>query len=190
MKDDVLAHYESSSLEAIADIENKIPGSTLKLKGGYNELSIESTGNVQDMRKLKVNDNEVVTDATLKSYANGILNTASVDFVSTDTNTLRIVGSGTGESPAEAQANIPAATETTIGIVKVMQEGSHGFPCPGISSRTTAGVYDPATKTALILRNGADDLERDVFISYLNTETAKISPTAERFRIPSLPVTA
>lgn len=190
MKDDALVHLESTHITIVADEQALKPGETLKLAGGYNELSIESTGNIQDSRKLKVNDVEVITEESLKSYANGILNTAGSNFASANSPTVRIVGKGSVDNPVEAQVNLPAATETTAGIVKVVNEGSHGFPCPGVSSRTSAGVYDPATKTALILRNGADDLERDVFISYLNVETAKLSPTAERFRIPALPITA
>lgn len=190
MKDDYLLHLETRDVKVIADSTATRPGTKARLMGANNELSIESTGSVQDDKKLKVNDVEVVTSATLRQYVSGILNNGGIGLNTQDTASLRWVGGGYMDSPLEALASLPAATETSYGIVKVVNEGSHGYPCPGISDRTSAGVWDESEKRMLIFRNGADDLEKDVFISYYYPEKNSYVPTSERFRPPALPITA
>lgn len=190
MKDDYLLHLETRDVKVIADSTATRPGTKARLMGANNELSIESTGSVQDDKKLKVNDVEVVTSATLRQYVSGILNNGGIGLNTQNTPSLRWVGGGYMDSPLEALASLPAATETDYGIVKVVNEGSHGYPCPGISDRTSAGVWDESEKRMLIFRNGADDLEKDVFLSYYYPEKNSYVPTSERFRPPSLPITA
>lgn len=190
MKDDYVLHLEQDNLALVADSSATRPGTKATLRGGYNELVVKSDGNVSNDKSLYVNDVEVVTKSTLRQLVSGILNDGGVGLNIANTPTLRLVGQGIYSSPLEAQATLPAASETAHGIVKVVHEGSHGFPCPGISDRTSAGVWNEAEKYMLIFRNGADDLEKDVFLSYYYPEKNSYVPTSERFRPPSLPITA
>lgn len=190
MKDDYVLHLEQDNLTLVADESATRPGTKATLRGAFNELTVKSDGNAVNDQSLEVNEVEVVTRATLRQYVSGILNNGGIGLHIEDTPSLRLVGQGIMSSPMEAQATLPAASETALGIVKVVNEGSHGYPCPGISDRTMAGVYNPTDKYFLLLRNGADDLEKDVFISYYYTETGEYVPTADRFRPTSLPITA
>lgn len=190
MKDDYLLHLESDNLTLEADASASRPGTQVVLAGGQNQLTITSSGNAKNDRALKANDVEVVNKNTLRQLAAGILNENGVGLTYTATDTMKFVGQGIMESPFEALPSLPAGSETGLGIVKVVHEGSHGYPCPGISDRTIAGVYDPVAKTLIVLRNGADDLEKDVFIAYYHTDTLTWAPTADRFRLPTLPATA
>lgn len=190
MKDDYVLHLEQDNLTLVADSSATRPGTKATLAGAFNQLTLTSDGNAVNDRSLHANELEVVTTSTIRQYVLGILNNGGIGLKTANTPSLRMVGQGIMNSPLEAQVTLPAASETERGIVKVVNEGSHGYPCPGISDRTMAGVYNMTDKYFLLFRNGADDLEKDVFISYYYTETGKYEPTAERLRLPSLPITA
>jgi hypothetical protein len=159
------------------------------MSGGGNVLTVTSTGNVEDDTTLHVNDVEIVTGATLKAYVNGILTDTGFGFTSEVTETFKFAGVGTRSAPLEANPSIPPASETSFGIVKVVNEGSHGFPCPGYGGTNFYGWYLGNGQYA-VLRNGADDLEEDVFINKVSDNPYKYTPTADRFRPSRLPITA
>lgn len=192
--DDLLLHLEKTVTTFNADSDCNDPGAAVSLSGGANRLTVVSTGNASDPRALKVNDTEVITLETLKAYATDIVADIGTGPVSAESNTAKFVGRGSLNSPLETVVKLPSASENIHGVVKVVHEGSHGFPCAGFSYAGAGMVFDPASKKAIFLRNGADDLENDVFISWLqfsdNLQSFEYTPTADRFRIPSLPSTA
>lgn len=166
------------------------PGTKATLYGGGgNVLAVESTGNAKDDRKLTVNDKEIVTLATLRAYVNSILSQTGYNFTQQQTSTMYFTGAGTMQSPIEAVPTIPVATETAHGVVKVVNEGSHGFPCPGYGGQNFY-AWHYANDEYRVLRNGADDLEYDVFINIITGSPFKYTPTADRFRPAGLPITA
>lgn len=166
------------------------PGTKATLYGGGgNVLAVESTGNAKDDRKLTVNDKEIVTLATLRAYVNSILSQTGYNFTQQQTSTMYFTGAGTMQSPIEAVPTIPVATETAHGVVKVVNEGSHGFPCPGYGGQNFY-AWHYADNEYRVLRNGADDLESDIFINTLVSSPFKFTPTADRFRPAGLPITA
>lgn len=189
MDDEGIAQNGDNGLTLIADRDAMRPGTKATLKGGGNELAVKSTGNVQDSTTLYINDVEAVTEATLKAYVNGILSNTGFGFTAERTESLAFSGAGTRSAPLEANPTIPPASETAQGIVKVVNEGSHGNPCPGYGGQNFYawfvgdGVYT-------VLRNGADDLEHDVFLNKLTESPFKFTPSADRFRPKNLPVTA
>lgn len=192
--DDFLLHLEKKATTFVADKDCNQHGKMVTLNGGGNRLSVMSTANVQDERQLLVNDQEVVLKSTLTAYVQDYLNTQGRGVSAIESNTIRFIGSGNMDTPLEAVVKTPTATESSIGIVKVVHEGTHGYPCPGFSSSSAAIAYDHNINKGILLRNGADDLEKDVFINTIvaNADGTELAyyPTADRFRIPALPPTA
>lgn len=189
MDDEGISHIGDNALTLVADKDCTRPGTKVRVVGGGNELTVSSTGNVEDNRSLRVNEVEVVHEGTIKSYAQGILNAGNLTVTTADTDTVQLIGGGSLASPMEAIIKSETATETVRGKVKVVQEGSHGFPCPGYSGPNFYIRHLTGNKY-FALRNGADDLEHDVFISNVTTDPFTHQPTADRFRPANLPNTA
>lgn len=195
--DDLLLHLERTVTQIVADSEASRPGVKASLDAGGNRLSVESSGSVEDDTNLLVNDEEVVVLSTLRPLAQSILNDKAPAPNTEETATLRWSGAGNMVAPLEAVAKLPIGSETVHGVVKVVNEGSHGYPAAGYSWGATALIHDPAAPVGtryMMLRNGADDLERDVFISWLELDATtgrfKYTATADRFRPAGLPITA
>lgn len=189
MDEDGIVQNGDNALSLVADSSKTRPGVKATMNGGGNVLTVTSTGNVEDDTTLHVNDVEIVTGATLKAYVNGILTDTGFGFTSEVTTSLKFSGVGTRSAPLEANPTIPAATETDLGIVKVVNEGSHGYPCPGYAG-STMFVYHTGGNNYMQLRNGADDLEQDVFYTKITLDPYTLTPTADRFRPAKLPITA
>lgn len=190
--DDLLLHLEKTVTNFVADSEAKRPGVKASLIAGGNRLSIESSGPIMDDTNIAINDVEVITSGTLRANAQAVINENGPRPTFSETATLGWAGAGSRRSPMEAVVKLPIGSETVHGVVKIVNEGSHGFPAAGYSFPTAAIVYDPALKRGVFLRNGADDLEHDVFVSWVDGElgSIKYTATADRFRIPALPATA
>ena len=189
MDEEGIVQNGDNALTLIADSSATRPGTKGSLRGGGNLLTVTSTGNVQDDTTLHANEEEVITTSTLKSYVNGILADTGFGFSSTPAPTFKFSGVGTMSAPLEAIPTIPAASETELGVVKVVNEGSHGYPCPGYSGNTMF-VYHTGGDNYMQLRNGADDLEQDVFYTKITLTPYTLTPTADRFRPAKLPITA
>jgi len=196
-EDDLLLHLERTVTSVKADTNLNRPGTKVSLEGGGNRLTIESTGNARNDKMLRVNDVEVVLSTTVKAYTQAIIDEKRTPPAAQETQTMRWVGAGNMVSPLEAVVKLPIGSETVHGVVKVVSEGSHGYPAAGYSWGATALVHDPDAPIGtryMMLRNGADDLERDVFISWLEKAPGdakfKYTATAERFRPTGLPITA
>lgn len=189
MDEDGIVQNGDNALSLVADSSKTRPGVKATMNGGGNVITVTSTGNVEDDTTLHVNDVEIVTGATLKAYVNGILTDTGFGFTSEATESLKFSGVGTRSAPLEANPTIPAATETALGIVKVVNEGSHGYPCPGYAG-STMFIYHAGGNNYIQLRNGADDLEQDVFYTKITLEPFTMTPTADRFRPAKLPITA
>lgn len=189
MDEDGIAQDGDNALTLVADSSATRPGVKASMKGGGNLLTVTSTGNVPDDTTLHVNDVEIVTTSTLKAYTNGILSDTGFGFTAERTESVAFSGAGTISAPLEANPTIPSASETDLGIVKVVNEGSHGYPCPGYSGNTMFVFHDYDDKY-IQLRNGADDLERDVFYTHITLNPYTLTPTADRFRPAKLPITA
>lgn len=195
--DDLLLHLEKTVTTFVADSGAKRPGVKASLIAGGNRLSIESSGPNMDDTNIFINDVEAITSGTLRAQAQAILNDKAPAPATQETTTLKWSGAGNRISPMEAVVKLPIGSETAHGVVKVVHEGSHGFPAAGYSWGATALIHDPdapAGTRYMMLRNGADDLERDVFFSWIELDPAtgkfKYTPTADRFRPKGLPVTA
>lgn len=195
--DDLLLHLEKTVTNFVADSEAKRPGVKASLIAGGNRLSIESSGPIMDDTNITINDVEVITSGTLRAQAQAVLNDKAPAPATQETATLKWSGAGNRISPMEAVVKLPIGSETAHGVVKVVHEGSHGFPAAGYSWGATALIHDPDAPVGtryMMLRNGADDLERDVFFSWIELDPAtnkfKYTPTADRFRPRGLPVTA
>lgn len=190
MDEDGISLIGDNAFTVKADSKCLRPGTKATMYGGGgNTLVVESSGNVKDDRKLFINDKEVVTLSTLRAYVNGILSQTGYNFTQQKTDTMYFTGAGTLRSPIEAVPTIPVATETELGVVKVVNEGSHGFPCPGYGGQNFY-AWHYANDEYRVLRNGADDLEHDVFINIVTGSPFKYTPTADRFRPAGLPITA
>lgn len=189
MDEDCISQNGDNALSIIADSSKTRPGVKATMAGGGNVITVTSTGNVEDDTTLHVNDTEIVTGGTLKAYVNGILTDTGFGFTTERTESLNFTGAGTRSAPLEANPTIPAATETALGIVKVVNEGSHGYPCPGYAGNIMY-IYHVGGNNYMQLRNGADDLEQDVFYTKITLEPFSMTPTADRFRPAKLPITA
>lgn len=190
MDEDGISLIGDNAFTVKADSKCLRPGTKATMYGGGgNTLVVESSGNAKDDRKLFINDKEVVTLATLRAYVNSILAQTGYNFTQQQTSTMYFTGAGTMQSPIEAVPTIPVATETAHGVVKVVNEGSHGFPCPGYSNFQSY-IYHIGGDDYMQLRNGADDLEHDVFFTKIKLNPYKLTPTADRFRPKGLPNTA
>lgn len=189
MDDEHFSQLGDNGLALVADADAKTPGTVLQVLAGGNELTITSTGSVQDNRKLKVNEEEIITENTLKQFAYAIINKDEESISTTKTASIEFIGEGSIDSPIEVVTSIPVSAGDAAGTVKVVHEGSHGYPCPGYSNRNFY-VFHAGNNKYIGLRNGADDLESDVFITDITVDPLAVKPTAERFRPRNLPSTA
>lgn len=196
-EDDLLLHLERTVTSVKADTTLTKPGTKVTLEGGGNRLTIESTGESRNDKMLRVNDVEVVLSTTVKAYAQAIIDEKRSPPTTQETQTMKWTGAGNMIAPLEAVVKLPIGSETVDGVVKVVNEGSHGYPAAGYSWGATALVHDPDAPVGtryMMLRNGADDLERDVFISWVEldpmSDRFKYTATADRFRPTGLPITA
>lgn len=188
-EDDLLLHMERTVATVKADATQTRPGTRVTLEGGGNRLTIESTGPDRNDKKLFNNDVEVVLSTTLKAYAQSVLMDNRAPVADADTATMYWAGAGSLTSPLEAIPKIPVASEANNGVVKVVNEGSHGYPCPGFGGQNFY-VGHISGDNYYQLRNGADDLEQDVFITEIKLSPWSVTPTANRFRPKNLPPTA
>lgn len=189
MDEEQLTQTSDNAVKIIADREAKRPGATISINAGGNTLTVISTGNTVDSKKLKINDVEVVTEESLKAYATEAVLGGATSLYTADTPTVSMIGSGKIDSPLEASVSLPVSSATTGGTVKVVDEGSHGFPCPGYSA-TTFYIFHRRADKYTVLRNGADDLETDVFMGDVVDTPLQFVATADRFRPAGLPATA
>lgn len=188
--DDLLLHLERTVTQIVADSDASRPGMRASLDAGGNRLSVESSGGEYNDRGLLYNDEEVLTTETLKAQAQATMNEMSTGPTTQETATMSWAGIGSNKSPFEPIVKIPAGSEQAMGVVKILNEGSHGYPCAGYSYATAGLVGNDQDSRLLFLRNGADDLEQDVFLSWIDKEKMTYTPTADRLTIPSLPTTA
>lgn len=189
MKDDYILHLERTVTHIVADSDANRLGVRASLDAGGNRLSVESSGGEVDDKKLLYNDEEVLTTATLRAQTQATLNELGTGPSTLETDTVGWAGTGSAKSPFEPIVKIPPASETEYGIVKVVNEGSHGYPCPGFGGQNFY-VGHRGGNNYYQLRNGADDLETDVFFTEVTLNPWKVTPTANRFRPARLPVTA
>lgn len=189
MDEEGIVQNGDNALKLIADSAATRPGTRATLRSGANILGVVSTGNVADDTSLIANDEELVTESTLKAYVNGILNDSGRNLYVESSDNMSWAGAGTMSAPLLAIPNIPSASETGLGIVKVVNEGSHGYPAPGFGG-TNFYMMHRGDNRYLQFRNGADDLEYDVFLTEVTVDPFTVKPTADRFRPKKLPITA
>lgn len=188
-EDDLLLHLENTVTKIVADSEAERPGVAASLMAGSNRLSVVSAGDEMDDGSLRYNDVTLLTSGTLRAQAQATLNENGPGPNTAETASMTWVGVGSNKSPFEPIVKLPSATETIPGTVKVVNEGSHGYPCPGFGGQNFYMIHRGGDKYYQ-LRNGADDLEQDVFLSEVTVNPWSVKPTATRFRPAKLPATA